>query len=174
MAEQPATAPEANAEKPSSMRFIILAGIVLVGAAVVGVLLYFFLLRPRLTAASETPKEKLPELANAVTLELPEERVTVLVDDPDAAAPILNYQVSMVCANQETKDLISARLDWFKSMVNKLHRNRTRKELNDPQVQEGLLKQARLEANKLLKKFSNDPKLEVLEVLYLKFAVFDI
>ncbi len=170
---------DAQEKKSSSLvSWIIMGGLVLLVPLVLAILVFQFVLRPVL--GSDTPAAPaVPEVENvypvgAKALEFAGVQAAVLPDEPDLAAPVLLYRVAMVCKDQATYDLIAAEQVYFTAMLDKLHRNRTRSELNDPQVQETILKQARQEANTLLKRLVPNGNLEVIEVLFVKFGMIDL
>lgn len=167
---------EAEAPKSSLISKLIPLVIIVLVAAILALVLFSFVVRPRLggteEAKPETPMDTIP--AEAVTYEMPEAQATVMVDSPDQPAPLLIYQLALVCKDQMTYDLIEQRKPFFSARLSDLFRNRTKGELNDPYVQESIRKQAMQKANTEIRKFSPAGTEEVLEVLYLKFAIFDL
>ena len=64
---------------------------------------------------------------------------------------------------------------FFSSILLRLHSNRTKTELNDPRVKESILRQAKQEANALLKKlFPENKEAKIVDVLHVKYTIFDI
>ena len=133
---------EGGGSSPVIKTAVIIGGVVLV-PAITALLIAKFLILPMVaTPEEETPKERVEQIpADAVTIEFEEAQATVLTDDPNAAAPLLLYQIAMVCNNAETMALVEAKKTWFTALLGQLHRNRTRSELNDPYMQETILKQ---------------------------------
>lgn len=167
-------ADEAAAGKSIVSTLIPLVIVVLV-SALLALALFNFVIRPRIggeAAAPSGPVDVMP--AGVTTFELPEAQATVMVEGPDQAAPLLIYQLAFVCRDQATHALIEQRRPFFNARMGELFRNRTRAELNDPYVQDSLLKQARQRANQELRKFDPKGSQEVLEVLYLKFTIYDL
>jgi flagellar basal body-associated protein FliL len=169
-------APEPPRSSPL-IRNIVTFGLMILVPAILALATYRFVLMPILADAPVLPAEGdifEPIPASAVSVDFDEDQATVLLDDPDAASPLLLYQVTMIVDNDATRLLIEQRRSWFQAMLSKLHRNRTRSELTNPNIQENLLEQARQEANILLRKI--DPKTErrVLEVMYLSFRIIDL
>lgn len=166
---------EAEVAKPSLLSKLIPIIIVVLVAAILAMVFWQFVVRPRIT-----PQEAVPEVAEdsipaeAMIYEMAEAQSTVLVDSPDQAAPLLIYQLALVCKDQMTYSLVEARKAFFSARLTELFRNRTRSELNDPYVQESIRKQAMQKANAEIRKFSPGGSEEILEVLYLKFAIFDL
>ncbi len=168
---------QTDAEKKGSLlRTLIIVGICVLAPAIVGLLAFQFFISPRLEAAAleETPPIESAFPAGVTTIELPEDRATVISDDPNFVPPLLVYQVAIVCDSQETADIVNTRRAHFIAMVSKLHRNRTMSELNDPYVQESILRQARQESNVLLEQFAPGAGHEVLEVMHLSFTLISL
>ncbi|MBI2431658.1 MAG: hypothetical protein HYV26_02175 [Candidatus Hydrogenedentes bacterium] len=166
-------APEAG--KSSFVGTLVVIALMIVIPAVLAVAVYTFVLKPMLAEPEETTEEAsnlLPE--TLVNVEFGAEQVTVVTDDPGQAAPILTYQVTFACKNEETAAVVEKNLAWFQAKLLELHSNRTRKELNDPFVKANILRQAKQEANALLHRLNPDPELEILEVMHLKFTVYDL
>ena len=68
-----------------------------------------------------------------------------------------------------------SRKPFFSSILLKLHSNRTKTEMNDPRVKESILRQAKQECNAIMKKlFPEDEHAEVLDVLHIKYTIFEI
>jgi flagellar basal body-associated protein FliL len=166
---------DAEAPKPSMLSKLIPILIVVLVSAVLALVLFNFVLRPRLgtqEAAPELPSDSIP--AETMLYEMAEAQATVMVDSPDQAAPLLIYQLALVCKDQMTYTLVETRKAFFSARLTELFRNRTRSELNDPYVQESIRKQATQKANAEIRKFSPAGTEEILEVLYLKFTIFDL
>lgn len=181
---------------------VTLAIVILVPAVLAGVAVKFVVM-PMMVSPEEKAKEEEQKaeeehkeeatLAGAVAYDFKEAQASVVPDTPDSAAPVLLYQVSMACNHAGTVELIKSKESWFISMLAKLHRNHTRAELNDPYVEDTILRQAKQEANDLLKRCGPIPEggggekkeggaaipedagpPEVLEVMHIKFAVLDL
>lgn len=165
-------------EKTSSsiVKTAIVVGVCILAPAIVGLLVYQFVIAPRL-APSEEPKTPIAEGAYSPTIEtieLPQDKATVLSDDPNLVPPLLMYQVAIVCDSLETRTIIEQRLPHFIALVSKLHRNRRLSELNDPYVQESILRQAKQEGNLLLKQFAPEGTHEIIEVMHLSFTLYPL
>jgi flagellar basal body-associated protein FliL len=166
---------DAEAPKPSTLSKLIPIVIVVLVSAVLALVLFNFVLRPRLgtqEAAEEIPSDSIPP--ETMIYEMAEAQATVIADSPDQAAPLLIYQLALVCKDQMTYTLVETRKAFFSARLTELFRNRTRSELNDPYVQESIRKQAAQKANAEIRKFSPGGTEEVLEVLYLKYTIFDL
>jgi len=176
--EQEATA----AKKSSLMSYIMMGAIAVLVPSVLAVLVFQFVLKPILAPAEEgehAAEEHHAEVTDAYPVgaspvELPETQAAVLSDDPELAAPVLIYKVAMVAADEHSMHILTEKQVFFVAMLDKLHRNRTRSELSDPQTQEAILKQAKQEANLLLKKLDPTVHEGVLDVMYVKFGLIDI
>ncbi len=187
---------EAPAPKQSSslVKYILLAAVMVLVPAGIAVALVLFVVQPRLAAPAEKTKhaETMEEEAfpaEAFTVDFDEAQANVMTENPNAPAPILTFAVSMVMTGGKAGEsggghgggggdarvkLIKDKQSFFTALLGKLHRNRTRKELNDPQVQESILKQAKQEANVILKKLYPEQNIQVIEVMYTKYAIFDL
>ncbi len=171
--QEPTPAPKASS---SLVKSLIILGIVILVPAILGLVTFQFVLRPMLGKDSTTQTEFEYDVIppTAVTLEFQEDQVSVLTDDPNVSSPLLIYQIAMVCKNAQTASLIQDRLPHFRAKILQLHRNRMRSELNDPYMQDTLLRQSRQEANILLRQFDPHGSQEVLDVMYTKFTIFDL
>jgi len=159
------------------VRWIIVGGFVVLVPTVLALLVFQFILRPMLSGEAPPPPAPVVEGVipmGAVPLEFAEVQSSVLPDSPDSAAPILMYRIAVICDSPETSALVTAQMVYFQAMLDKLHRGRTRSELNDPQVQATILKRAEQEANTLLKRLAPEMDYKVLEVMYTKFGIIDI
>lgn len=169
-------------EKPakgssSLVRTMVVIGISVLGPAVLALGLFTFVLHPMLVDAPvEEKKEEVEEEfpKEAKTIQFDEVQATVLTNNADGPAPLLLYQVAMACSDELTLKVVEEKKAWFSSMINKLHRNRTRTELNDPAVQEAILRQAKQEANLLLKKLDPECAGQILEVMHIKYTLVDL
>lgn len=155
--------------------------VVSVGAALA---VYVFVLSPMFAEEQEKPEDEGIETApvdptypaTVVLLDFDKLRAAALVDDPGASAPLLQYAVSLVCANAPTAALIESKRQLFQAKIVELHSNRTKKELNDPLARSSILKQVQQEINALLQRLQEepDPEIRVLEALYTEFTVLDL
>lgn len=127
---------------------------------------------------SHKPAESEAIPHTAVVFDFPDATANVLPDKgtQSAGSCILQYAVSVVCSTAECKVLVEKNKQIFAAMLGELHRFRTKSELNDPVVQKNILKQALQESNSLLKRLQEKPNEEVriLQVLHVKYAVFDL
>lgn len=175
MAEEAAAAEEQQSSP--LVKTLIGVGIIVLVSAILAAVTFQFVIRPLVAPAAAPeaapPTDLIPP--TAVSFDFPEMQATVLTDDPGAAAPLLMFQLSLLCANAETVTVIQSRQSLFVALVNKLHRNRTRSELNDPYVQESLLRNAEQEINALLGRLAVDGSaIRVMQADYLKFTIYDL
>ncbi len=157
-------------------RTLLIAAVVIVIPAALGLSTFLFVLRPLLVQDVSPPVNEQIEVIppGVVMVDFEESQATVLTEDPAVAAPLLMYRVSMAVSSPTARALIEEKKSWFSAMLSKLHRNRTRAELNDPFVQDNILRQARQEANLLLKKLAPGSNFEVIDVMYTKYAIIDL
>ncbi len=172
-------APEQGAAKPSKKSSgLIVALVVLLVAAVGGFITYKFAVAPRFNKPEEPPVEAENDAIppTSVGVDFPETQAAVRQDDPNGVNSVLMYSCAFMCSNAETRELVEKNKQWFISKLDELHRNRTKAELNDPQVEKEICRLALEEANSLLRRLQEKPneEIHVIEVLHLKFAVFDL
>ena len=185
MAEE--TAPETKEAKKGSplVKNIILGVAAVIVPAIIALVVFLFVLKPMLAAPGadghgETKVEEEKESEEGLSpevevMEFQESQATLVPPSPDAGAPVLTYQVAFTCKNHETAVLIEEKKPLFVAMIAKFHRNRTRTELNDPYVQDTLLKQIKEGANTLLKQLAEKKNnVAVVDAIYVKFAIFDL
>ena len=106
-----------------------------------------------------------------VTLRFEMPHATVLTESDDRSRYVLMYTVILVCSTEATFLLITEEEDRFMGMVSTIHRNRTKKLLDDPQFQDHLMSQTQEELNILLRRLRPEEKHEIREVTYLQFSV---
>ena len=172
-------APEPVAAKSSNKLFgLIVALIVLTAAAAAGLVTYKLVVAPMFAKPEAPPADQTTDAIppTAVACDFEEAQTAVRQDDPAAPASVLMYSVSFICANLQTQLIVEKNKQWFVSKLSELHRNRTKAELNDPQVEKEITRLALEEANSLLRRLQEkpDPSIRVIEVLHLKFSVFDL
>ncbi len=177
MAEEVNAEEQEGGKKTSSIvRTAIIVGLLVLVPACLAMVTYLFVISPLL------PEDEAGAPEDEVENPFPEGIVTVafeeaqasLITDGDGAAPLLIYKISVAVDSAGTEAVLTANMDWFTAMLGRLHRNRTRAELNDPVMEETILKQAKQEANRLLRQLDPEGGGEVLHVLYTKFAIYDL
>ncbi len=157
---------------------IVVMLVLVLGSMAGGMALYKFVIGPRIDgekpAQHAEENDAIPENSKAVDFD--EMQVAVKSPDPKAPTAVLLYKVSMICANEETEKLVTENKQWFVSMLDELHRNRTAEEINDPAVEKSMLDQAKEQANSLLRRLQAkpNPEIKVVQVLHLKFTVFNL
>jgi len=181
MADEPQEQAEERAGKSSKiLGKLITVGIVVLVFAIAGVLTYAFVLAPLFQEppTAPDPLEHSDDLipADAVAYDFPEKMVAVQGDEAGESSAVLQYTVSVICANEATKQLVEANRQWFESKFDELHRGKTRKRLNDPAAVSEITDQAVQEANSILGRLQErpDPEVRIIKVLHLKFAMFDL
>ena len=154
---------------------IIKYALMVVVPAAIAIALYVFVLMPLLgdaPAPPALPDDVIPDTETIVAF--PEAQSTVIADDPSASAPLLLYEVHVAAKDPLTAELIESKKTRFTAAINRLHRNRTRSELNDPFVQDTILRQVRQEVNALLGRYAPGAGHEVTEAMYTSFRIIDI
>ncbi len=117
------------------------------------------------------------EMAHAAAIEFEDESVNVMPDAPGGKPALLSYKCAIVVNSHELELVVGdkAKKPFFSSILLRLHSNRTKTELNDPRVKESILRQAKQEANAMVKKLlPEDKEAKVLEVLHIKYTIFEI
>jgi hypothetical protein len=101
---------------------------------------------------------------------------SLLMSDPNMPSSTLLYQVSISCSNLIAKELVVLHEDRFIDKIGELHRGRTREEVNDAMVVEGIKKQMIQELNKILRQLQavTDESVRIIDVHYRKFFVSDL
>jgi flagellar basal body-associated protein FliL len=192
-------APKTEPKSSSMMKTIIIGAVMVLVPAIIAIALVVFVVLPRAVKSGENKEAKAKTgetteaeegegegLEGVVTIEFPEAQVNVQSANPNEPAPLLTYAVFMAVSGLEAgggeggekggggKKILEDHKSWFTAMLGTLHRGRTLAELNDPQMQESILKQAKSEANALLKKIQPKGKLKVVEMKYTKFVIFQL
>jgi len=184
--------------KSGLVKMIVVAAVAVVVPVVAAVGIYMFVLAPRLQAADpaaagehgaadatgehgeagEAHEEEAGHtMVDAAAVEFAEESVNVLPETPGGKVALLSYQCAVVVPSAHMAELVGdkSRKPFFSSILLKLHSNRTKTELNDPRVKESILRQAKQECNAVMKKlFPEDEHSEVLDVLHIKYTIFEI
>ncbi len=152
MAEPKAEQQAPAKAKTNLMPILIGLSSVLV-AVIIAVVVFNFVLRPRLadSTAPEAPKHESEIPAAAVTVPFDEAFTTVIMQSPDMPASTLLYKVSLECSNAAAAAKVKANMPRFIAIIRKFHSYRTRQELDDPLVEQSIAKQIQQEANKILK-----------------------
>lgn len=192
-----AAAEGGGAAKSGLVKMLVVGAVAVVVPVVAAVGIYMFVLAPRLQAADSASgehgaaeaggehgdmaeaheEEHGASMADAAAVEFDEESVNVLPEAPGGKVALLSYKCALVVPNAEMAELVGdkSRKPFFSSILLKLHSNRTKTELNDPRVKESILRQAKQEANAMMKKlFPENEHAQVLDVLHIKYTIFEI
>ena len=131
--------------------------------------------------AKTEEKDNSPIPPKAVGFDLPEQQVAVKTE-ADQPGAILVYACALICENEEIKKEVEERKQWFIAAISKLYRNRTMAELNNAEIQQSILDQAKEECNAIMRRFAmedakkkkhaEEEKDEIVAVLSTKFSVF--
>ncbi|HOD49577.1 MAG TPA: hypothetical protein PLM14_02495 [Candidatus Hydrogenedentes bacterium] len=177
--EQPA-AP--SPRKSSFVSMLIWLGVAVMVAAIAAVVLYLFVLKPRLSedgGARSSPAADAGDKLNpnAVTVDFDDAVASVkMPTDSQLPAAMLLFAVSLECNNQMTADLLEKHRARFTDMINKQHEFRTRAELDDPRVKADIQRTILMEANTILKQLQPaaiNPQIQVTAVFHRRFLVSD-
>lgn len=166
-------------EKTSSplKKYGIMLGLVVVVPVILAFVAYSFFLKPALDP--EEPKDPNPTVVDPfpvtmVEVIFDEQQISVHTEDPEMVAPLLIVQVALMCRDGETAALVDMRKSLFSAMILRMHRGRTRTELNDTLVENSILEQIKQQANILLKRLNPEADLLVLDALHLKYTIVDL
>lgn len=176
-------AEEQNAEqeeekKPSPLiKYGVLLGIVVVVPVALAFAAFSLFLKPALDP--EDPVDPGPDVidpfpATMVEIIFDEQQISVQTEDPEMVAPLLLVQVMLTCRDAETAALVDLRKSLFSAMILRMHRGRTRTELNDTLVENSILEQIKQQSNILLKRLDPEADLMVLDALHLKYTIVDL
>jgi len=177
------------------VKLLAIGGVVVAVGAGSALGLYFTLLKPRLQpaeaaatgsaaktdphSAASDPHEDADHdahFAHAEAIEFDEASVNVNAEGPDGKPSLLSFKCAIVISEHVAAQALGdkAKKPLFASILLKLHSNRTKTELTDPRVKESILRQARQQCNALLKKLLPESKATVIEVLHVKYTLFEL
>lgn len=144
-------------------------------AAIAAMLVFIFVVRPRLMAPEENVDPHIIP-ADIINVQFEEAFASLIMSDPNIPSSTLLYQVSVSCSNTVASELVSAHEDRFIDRIRELHHARTREEIDDPMVVEGIKKQMVQELNKILRQVqaTNDESVRIIDVHYRKFFASDL
>jgi flagellar basal body-associated protein FliL len=165
--------PAAPASKGSIVRTLgIVAGLVLT-AGIMGVVVWHFVVKPRLTAEVEPPP---PPATLQVAVPFDETAVTLIMPQPEMLASLLSYKLTIDCSNQETADLVIKYKPRFVDLIRKSHSYKTRAEMDDPLVEESIRRQIMQSGNALIEEIEGkeNPDNRIVAVYHEKFVVQDM
>jgi len=171
--QEEAAAPAETKGKRSILRMAGTAlGVVLV-FAIAGLLVWRFVIQPRLNA--DPNQQTAPINLNTVPVPFEEAFTTVIMPSENMLASTLLYKVTLECSNQTTADIVGKYKSRFVAMIRKLHSYKTRAELDDPLVEESIRKQILQEANALITDLQggDDPANRIVAVYHEKFYIQD-
>lgn len=111
-----------------------------------------------------------------LTVEFDETTVTCVMQSPDIPASILLYQVALDCENASAASLIEANKARFTAKIRELHSYKKRAELDNPQLEQDILKAVVQESNVLLQAILGKPseKTRVKDAYHIKFFIQDL
>ena len=173
--EQKEEAQEAKQGSPL-IGLIIKGGIMVLLPMVLGLVVFLFVLYPRFNTESvDDPilvEDDIIPLSEVI-VDLEEQRVHLIIDDPDAGGAIMLYTVSIVVDREESAAIVSGpQTARFSGMIAELHKNRTQDEMNDALVQKSIEKQILQGTNDLLHRLAPeaDPPHRAVQVFH-KFQI---
>ena len=95
---------------------------------------------------------------------------------PDIPASILMFQVALDCTNSTAASLIEDNKTRFAAKIRELHSYKKRVELDNPQLEQDILKAVVQESNALLQEITGKPseKARVKDAYHVKFFIQDL
>lgn len=111
----------------------------------------------------------------SLTIDFEEALATLIMPSPDMPASVLSYQVSVTCSNQTARTLIEANKSRFVAKFRELHSYKKREEVDNPQLEQDIVKAIVQESNALLQEIMGKPseKTRVVSAYHTKFFVQD-
>lgn len=111
-----------------------------------------------------------------LSVEFEDTTVTVIMPSPDMPASILLYQVVLDCTNSSAASLIEANQTRFAAKIRELHSYKKRAELDNPQLEQDILKAVVQESNAILQEIMGKPseKTRVKDAYHVKFFIQDM
>lgn len=179
--EEKEEAPEAKKGSSPLIKFAVLGAVILIAAGG-GLATWTFALKDMLQPpdiedieVATTPDFDIP--MNPVYLEMPDAFVQLLREGDDFPASFFTYTVSLECNNEATVDFIEGRLPRFRDMLNDLHTDRTRAEMEGGlHLKKSIQRQALQKCNDMLRQMQGDnvdEDIRVTAVLHTQWAVSD-
>jgi flagellar basal body-associated protein FliL len=177
MAEEAKTVAQGKKKGGLIAKLAVLAAAIII-PAVAGLLLFQFVLAPRLTETEVVDEQELEEKIpiTAVTAEFDSQIATLVMPaDANVPASLLLYQVALECANPETLALVDRFRPRFLDMIRELHANKTRAEVDDPLILDSIKKQILQRSNTILNRAQAqpDPNFRVTAVFHTQWTVQD-
>ena len=114
--------------------------------------------------------------APKLSVEFDDTTVTVVMPSPDIPASILMFQVALDCTNSTAANLVEANKTRFAAKIRELHSYKKRVELDNPQLEQDILKAVVQESNALLQEITGKPseKARVKDAYHVKFFIQDL
>ena len=174
---------------------IMMMGITSVISVAVALAIVYFVVVPKLSHApageeGAEPEEEVAEPAEGgghgggegksepttLVVSFDESYSTLVMPSPDIPASILQYKISLDCGNMTAKNLVEANKARFTAKIRELHSYKKRAEVDNPQLEQDILKQVVQESNAILQELTGKPseKTRVVAAYHEKFFVQDL
>ncbi len=182
--EKPAQAAPAAAGGGARMIIIAVASSLI--SVIAALAVFYFAFMPKLSgpaqgeeaveAAGEEGGEHGEGPAPNLTVEFDDITVTCIMPSPDMSASILMFQIALDCANANAVTLIESNKARFAAKIREVHSYKKRLELDNPQLEQDILKSVVQESNALLQEITGKPaeKTRVKEAYHVKFFIQDL
>ncbi|MDZ4860696.1 MAG: hypothetical protein SGI88_17095 [Candidatus Hydrogenedentes bacterium] len=115
------------------------------------------------------------EATTSLAVSFEESFATLIMPSPDMPASVLLYKVTIDCGNSNAKGLIEAHMPRFVAKIRELHSYRKREEVDNPQLEQDILKSIVQESNAILQELLGKPseKTRVVAAYHEKFFIQD-
>jgi len=170
---------EKNEEKPrpAIARKVVVPAVTVLVAVVLGLAAFKFVFAPMFKEPEEQGEEvtnKIP--VTAMMADFDKLQASVRTDTTGGGPALLQYSVTLVCANGPTSILVQENTQWFRAMLVRLHDGHTQDDLTDPVAKESRLRRAKNDANALLTRLQEEeiPDIEIIDVMYTEYTVIEL
>ena len=154
----------------SRTSLLIAAAIVVLIAAVLGIVVFKFVLQPMLAGDTEQPGQEPP---SSFFVDFNDLTVSGQPDNPNEVPPILAFTLTLACRNIETVNVIEASRPRFEGLLVDLYASKTRRQLSDPFEKTQIQQEALRLTNARLKEYQSEVELGVTEVLHRRYTLVE-
>ncbi len=173
MADEQNDAPETTGRAKGLLKRIGIAILLVLLAAGAAVAFGLFVFIPWLEQ-EPSPDPEIPR--GAVMVRFDRANTTaVMPPNSNLPASLLMYQVSFLCSNQTTAQIVQENRAWFSDMLRELHSDHPREYLDNPMLRRSIQQQALTKANEILNTLQGgaNPRNKIIKVLHEEFFVYD-
>ena len=149
---------------------LIIIGVVVAGAAVLGLALFIFVLRPRLMA---DPDENTQKPLGAFFVSFANLQLTGLADSRDELPSILQTDVTLACDSAETAAIVETNRPYFEGLLVELYSSKTRTQLSDPFERDLVKAEAVRKCNAMLDEVAPAHTGEILRLIHNRYILIE-